>query len=104
MQFLLHNLFLIYGGFMNRFLIITFVVLTISGCSKVRESHFMSDLCQPQSEYDQQVCECTFDVLDDELTGSIGQTWVFKPDLARYPQFSKAMDKADKKCSPHYGF
>ena len=32
----------------------------------------MSDLCQPQSEYDQQVCECTFDVLDDELTGLIG--------------------------------
>ena len=89
---------------MNKFLIITFVVLTISGCSKVRESHFMSDLCQPQSEYDQQVCECTFDVLDDELTSSIGQTWVFKPDLARYPQFAKAMNKADKKCSPHYGF
>ena len=89
---------------MNKFLIITFVVLTISGCSKVRESHFMSDLCQPQSEYDQQVCECTFDVLDDELTSSIGQTWVFKPDLARYPQFAKAMDKADRKCSPHYGF
>ena len=64
----------------------------------------MSDLCQPQSEYDQQVCECTFDVLDDELTSSIGQTWVFKPDLARYPQFSKAMDKADRKCSSHYGF
>ena len=47
-------------------------MLTISGCSKVRESHFMSDLCQPRNEYDQQVCECTFDVLDDELTGLIG--------------------------------
>ena len=54
---------------MSRFLIISFIMLTISGCSKVRESHFMSDLCQPRNEYDQQVCECTFDVLDDELTG-----------------------------------
>ena len=77
-------------------------MLTISGCSKVRESHFMSDLCQPRNDYDQQVCECTFDVLDDELTGSIGQTWVFKPDLARYPQFSKVMDKADRKCSSRF--
>lgn len=89
---------------MNKFLLLTFVVLMLSGCSKVRESHFMSDLCQPRNESDEQVCECTFDVLDDELTSSIGQTWVFKPDLARYPQFAKAMNKADKKCSPHYGF
>ncbi len=81
-------------------IILAVLALLLSRCSYVRQSYFLS-MCS-KSESDDAICECTFEAIDPVLSDQIGKTWVFLPDLGKYPQFYEALDKSEKQCPTGY--
>jgi hypothetical protein len=75
--------------------------LLLSRCSYVKQSYFLKDCSR--SESDDVICKCTFKAIDPILNEQIGSTWVFRPDLGRYPEFYKALEQSERQCpSPYY--
>jgi hypothetical protein len=81
-------------------IILVLLALLLPRCSYIRESYFLK-MCS-KSESDDLNCECSFNVIDPMLSDQIGKTWVFRPDLARYPQFHEAMNNAGRQCDGLY--
>ncbi|MDH2018890.1 hypothetical protein N5J44_06175 [Acinetobacter ursingii] len=51
---------------------------------------------------DEPVCKCVFKVVDQQLSPTYGKTWIYRPDLAELPLFSRAMYQAERQCSHSY--
>ena len=81
-------------------IILAALAFLLSKCSYVRQSYFLS-MCS-KSESDDVICKCTFKAIDPILSDQIGKTWVFRPDLGKYPQFYEALSNSERQCPTGY--